>query len=905
MAKRSSTPNGSTKSIKAPKPRAPKLKALEVNSPLVSSEQNGTVATSRMVGSYLTFDSRMDDDKPIIASFRTKEKPGLEFEDIVYSGGESGAEETGIPLPYLTAAMEKTLVISYTGTVLGQAAASLKKEVLAEFYSADKSKELASYFLKEKMYQGTPTFDMHDFKGPGIVKTKVPDLAQVDDQFYCTVVIKQFSGKPVFYIVAYRYRLTAEDIAAGELTHAVPRGWLARQIQRYESTTLQCAYITSGEAAQPPADVTNPDEKTLLPRNALQIQHRRTAAFIGDQGLDLLPAHLLQSAFFNDKWCLNPELTKQGGNVDTPGLDTYADDRICFYLSGPGQASKPLGCVTIENDGDQASIELSPCDIACFFNNEMTLTYTVQFPNSNQPQQSPERVINVSQPQFPHSEIEQATGNTLDLNTFPTDATGFVPVWAYAECAKCCWMWITGKREDGSTYRFDILMDAPVTDAWKANGVDAPILRAELQKLADCSEFELHFAASFCDKCELEDAHEFPVQTFKIEQEPLALIEPSVREAVADQLTAWNGRNGVHVEVKYPGSNPKHSIIICWKRPNGSCWLVTSQPGSTTGAVIWLLPAEAVIESLGTEVEITVTVTTACKVQTSPPLYLKVSLPARSETPNVRQATPPRTQNAILDASTFTGNADSFIDWMWFLRAGYTCSLEVAGIDNNNVAFSFFAYKNRVITATEEAVATEIASPVSRSQLLKAKDQSLMTFTFSVATNGSSTANVVCPTRVLNVVAPPEIRYENFTAEPTKLISAGQSLSTPTMQISFLSGPGQAGIDSYSPTAGLLEGQAIVLCRGADQNPKQHLRLDLAFECKRVKFAYTWSHLHTDLTFYSASGVYLGVVNLYGANQGYPLHGWADFTAPGNSKIGRIEIRCGDYMFFDFFTFWL
>lgn len=266
----------------------------------------------------------------------------------------------------MTAAMGYTLVITYTGTVNGQAAASLDKEVLMEFYPANEGKEFAPYFLHEKMVQNTPTFDMHDFKGDGIVKTKVPYLAQVGDKFYCTLVTQQFSGMPVFYKVAYGYRLTDQDIALGELTHTVSRAWLARQIPRYESMTLQCAYITSGLEAQPPADVTNPDEKTLLPRNALQIQHRRTAAFIGDQGLDLLPAHLRQSVLFNDEWYLNPELTTRGGNVYIPDLETYADDQICFYVSGSDYGNKPLGCVTIKHDGEPATTELSPCVIACF-----------------------------------------------------------------------------------------------------------------------------------------------------------------------------------------------------------------------------------------------------------------------------------------------------------------------------------------------------------------------------------------------------------------------------------------------------------------------------------------------------------------------------------------------------------
>ncbi|WP_411378982.1 hypothetical protein [Pseudomonas sp. MPB26] len=896
MVKKIPASNAPSNVIRAQKPKRPKPKAVEVNSPVVSSEQNGTVATSRMVGSHLTFDSRLDKDEPIIASFHTKETPGLEFEDIVYSGGESGAEETEIPLPYMTAAMGKTLVISNTGKVQGQVAASLKKEVLIEFYQANESKKYAPYFLHEKIYQNSPVIDMHDFKGDALVKTEIPYLAQVNDRFYCTLVTRQFSRKPVFYPVADGYALTAEDIASGELTHAVRRAWLARQIPLYESMTLQCAYITSGEAAQPPAEVTNPDEETRLPKNALQMPYRRTAAFIGDQGLDLPPPDLQQSTFFNGKWWLNPENTKEGGDVHVPTLDTYAGDRICFYLSGPDHAPKSLGCVTIENDGDPATIELSPCDIACFFNKEMRLMYTLGFPNSEGVQESPEQAINVLVTQFPHPGIEQATNGILDLRTFSGDPTGWVDVWNYADCAKCCWMWITGEREDGSAYRFDILVDAPVTDAWKANGVDTPILRAELQELADCSEFELHFAGSYCGKCELENAHQFPAQTFTIEQEPLVLPEPRVTEAVGTNLTAWNGRNGIHVEVEYIGSNPKHSISVCWKKPDGTCWPLAPKPGSTKGAVVFALPSEAVIESLGKQVEITSKVITACKVQTSPPLNLRISLPVRVQTPNLLQATPPRTQNGIVDTRTFAGNADSFIDWMWFLRAGQKCSLRATGIDKSGAPYSFVVYAARTITAAEESAAFEVAATVLRSELVKAKDRSSMTFTWSVSTDGSPNENVFCPPRVL-IVRVLTMVMENFESLPGGYYTAGTVLSTPLMTIRhYQATMGVHG--GYSSDSSMTSGNAIAFsCSAGEGNlPRQQVDFTLKSGYSRLRFAYMRHVYYGQFSFYNTSGVKIGDRTF---TAGSPTDNWIDFTAPNGELITKVVVITQQHSYTD------
>lgn len=753
MAKKITAPNASLKPVNTRKP-----KAIEVLAPVVYKGEGGSIyPLDAKDDPHLTTDPDMD-DSDIVVTIWVEDGGGPVFEEIVDRSGIGGARKIPIPLNILTSGMGHTLLFKYRGKVGGKAAESRVAEVEVRFYDEIDLEGYVPRFVHSKSVHNTDTLDMYTFTGDETIVAYAHPLVKARDQLFVNVAGDQDGTPFAFKTVAFSRVVTADEAVPGhEFRLSLKRSWMGRR-RPWGALTIHWGWICDGRHPRPPASV-DPIHETRLPENALEGRPRPTSALIVDPRMGNMPApHLRQSTFYNNEWCLNSALTKDRGNVDVPDLETYAGDQICFYVGGPGHEKKPLGCVTIKNDGDPATIELSACDIACFFSMSMTLTYTVQFASSGEAQQSPEQVVNVLLPQFTHPGIEDATGHILDLGTFTEEATAFVAEWDYAECSECRWMWITGEREDGSAIRIDILVDAPVKDARKTNGVAASIPRVELQKLADCSEFELHFAASFCGKCELEDAHEFPVQTFKIEQEPLALIEPSVREAVADQLTAYNGRNGVHVEVKYTGSNPKHSIIICWERPNGSCWLVTSQPGSTTGAVIWLLPSEAVIESLGKVVEITFTVTTACKVQTSPPLHLNISLPVRLETPNVPEATPPETQNASLDLRTFAGNANSHMKAMWFLRAGQKCWLQAAGTDKNGNPYSFNVYAARAIKVAEETAG--VASPVLRSELDKLKDESNLTLTYSVATNGSSTANVVCPQRVLQVLSP----LDDFTS---------------------------------------------------------------------------------------------------------------------------------------------
>ncbi|SDL57129.1 hypothetical protein SAMN04490190_5819 [Pseudomonas libanensis] len=736
MAKQTPTPESPSSTDNALTPQSlesitAQPQALEVAAPIISSEQYGTISTEAMKkGSYLTVDSRMD-RSAITVMFKIEEEPEIKFEPIVDSSGVSGAREIPIPLQYLTRSMRFTLVISYEGTVGGKPAVSLGKYVTVNFYPEEHSEALASKLRHEKIVQNTVIYDMHDYVGDGKVDIPIPYLAQEGDKIYCSVITTQFNRKPASYLVVYGYALTLEDIKAGKLEFSIPRGWLARQKPIEEAITCHTGWITSGLAAEPPKDTENPDEKTFLPANALDIQYRRTAQFIGDQGLaNLQPPHLRQSAFFDDQWRLNPALTKNGGDVDAPQLDTYAGDQICFSVSGPGYGSKSLGCVDIQNDGDPASIKLPRGVIAYFFNKSMTLSYTVQFPNlvDSKPQ-SPDRLIKVLAPQLTRPGIEQATGNTLDLNTFSDNATGVVPVWDYAQEQQCCWMWVTGTLEDGSPYRLDVLTNEPLTAQWLAGGVDTPISRTQLQKLADCSEFELHFAASFDGQCALETAIEFPVRIFSIEQEALILLPPRVCEAVDDQLTIWNGRDGVTVRVAYERIGPNQMIDLKWVRADGTSLPLEPKRGnSDPGYVDFAVPREAVIQGAGKTIPISYTVTSACKLAPSRTLALKISVPTRLPTPVVPEATPPATQGGILYLRGFTGDVHIIVEKWWFILVGQVGWLECRGTQENGSPYTIRVMRNEPITTSD--MVDGLLRVIKRQELEKLRDRTALDVVF-------------------------------------------------------------------------------------------------------------------------------------------------------------------------------
>lgn len=670
---------------------------------------------------------------------------------------DDGDDVVQISAQLLSLMIGHTVLMWYTALAGAKEETSLVLELEVQLLREEDLVVARPVFKHSKNEWNTWWLRMQSFTGDETVEVEAWPLIFPGQRLFIAIAGNQHTAPYRFIWVALDHVVQPHEARGGYVFRfPLSRPWMSR-LDDNSALTVHLGLIWDGTRPVFP----QPDDPLLenpLPINAQDSQLRTTTLLQVDPYQDLNPSHLGESVELPPgHWQVNPTNTVKGGHAVVNYAGMAEGDLVCAQARGPNYGPIALGCQKVKAGESSLSFDVPPKVFAALFNKTLILDYTLQF-NNYAPQPSPQRDIDVLAPQLPRPDIEQATAGTVDLSTFVGDAAGIVPIFDFAAEDQCCWMWVSGKLENGSVYQFDVLVDESLTADWVEKGVNTPISRAQLAKLADCSEFQLHFAVGFDGKCNRATAIEFPTQGFKIEQEPLVLLEPKVTEAVLDQLTAYNGRNGVHVEVNYVGNNPKHSIIICWKRPNGSCWLVASQPGSTTGAVIWLLPPEAVIESMGKEVEITFTVTTACKVQTSPPLNLKISLPVRLQTPNVLEATPPKTQNAVLDLRTFTGNANSLEDTMWFLRAGQKGWLRANGTDKNGNPYSFNVYSARAITAAEETAG--VAGPVLRSELDRSMDKANLTLTFSVATDGSLTPNVICPQRVLVVRTP----LDDFTS---------------------------------------------------------------------------------------------------------------------------------------------
>ncbi|MEX5594641.1 carbohydrate binding domain-containing protein [Pseudomonas orientalis] len=655
---------------------------------------------------------------------------------------ENGVNVVDIPARWISYCIGHTVLIKYTANAAGRALESLTLELEIQQIREEHLVVSRPVFTHAKEEWSTWYLRMQEFTGDEIVAIKAWPMIQPGQRLFVVVAGNQ-------HVAPYRFAWVAKDHVVQEheahpdhvFRFTLSRGWLSR-LDDYSAITAHLGVIwdTTAPVYPEPGD---PLLENPLPVNAEDFHLRTTSLLQVDPAQELNPPYLRESVELPPgEWQLNPVNTVNGGHAIVSYAGMFENDHVCAYASGPGYGPVALGCKDVNEGQTSLSFDVAPLVIAALFNKTMVLNYSVQF-NHYQPQSSPDRRVHVLAPRLTLPCIEEATVGIVDLGTFSGNATAVVPVWDYAKEDEWCWMWVIGTREDGSNYRFDVLQDQPLTAQWLANGVDTPIPRYELKKLADCTSFELHFAASFDGKRNRATAIEFPMQVFSISQEDLVLNAPTVTEAVGNDLTPWNGRNGVHVEVDYAGINPDHTLTANWHRPDGSLWPQLSQPGSTSGPVIFEFPRHAVIESIGKTVPITYTVVNACKQQTSNALELRIAKPLMTRRPHpmVRQATPQQ-QNGIVDLRTFDGDAEVFVKnndpdselaW-WFILAGQIAYMTCTGTGEDGRPYSTTIMHKEPVQVED---LSELSRMIPRAELEKFKDKTDLEFTFKCTTDES------------------------------------------------------------------------------------------------------------------------------------------------------------------------
>ncbi|MGK9418052.1 hypothetical protein ACSSUR_18130 [Pseudomonas cedrina] len=883
-----------TRASSAVAPKKPLSKPAPSNQYLLPIVKNATTNNTlypmdAIAGTTVTCPSEIPAGTPITVSVAIKGQEANPIFTTMTQGTGRPNVEVDIAAWVIGHCIGLTVIIWYK-TATGE---SLRLELFVEVIKPDDMP--APRFTNLTLVDGSWWLDMAKFPGDAFVELCGLPFIAAGQRLWIEAVGNEHHAPPRFFWILEDHIVTDEEAQSGFcFLLGIWREWLAGN-DDYSSLTIGAGIIPSGAAGIVPED----PRISRLPANA-QLSRRATANLrVRRAELNPLEPHIQEATYVEGKgYLINPKNTVGGAHIVVKNYGMKPGDRVCVKFEGaPGQGTPVLPCKDVQN-GDTSLIFFVPASaVSANFGGRIKASYSVM--QDNQLWLSLELPAQVLEPTYLSGiDVDEKTDGKLCLNNFPGDATVRITRWDYISQAQLCWCWIVGLFEDGSELHWDILIAEPVKLEWVTDGVTAVLNREELEKLADCLVFRIHFAVNFRGLAELEDAIKFrPLPLQMVQADPI-LNPPSVREAVGNLLTVWNGRDGVTVRVEYDGMSAHHIITLCWEQA-GVCLELTPQAGDPiAGYVDFIAPREAVIHGIGKKVPIRFSVASRCKQLTSPDLELMISVPVRVPTPVVPQATPPGVQNGILDLAAFVGDAWILVENWWFSLLGQRVWLKCTGIGKDGNTRVFYPVNGQLLTQDEVMHGLEV--PMSRAEFASLKHDTPIEVTCTVTADGGESESKGVVFKVLNLTLrqPLVCEQELFETLPLGVYAAPHRWHTPLMTINFVSGGGLAGISRYHNN-GFGSGHHYTVCDQADlQTPAQLHRLTFTHATESVKFGCLSLQRPATFTFYDLAGGVIKVINEPGDKPG---GFWVECIAPAGVSIGVLTVNVMDWAFLDQF----
>lgn len=654
-------------------------------------------------------------------------------DDPVFTANAQGTGRPGvevqIPATVIGPCIGKTLSIWYATATDRSLSLELTVEVI------DPQDMPAAQFLDLVTIESSQWLDMKRFPGDARLKLcGLPFIAE-GQRVWIEAVGNEHQPIRRFYWVLNNHRVTAQEAQQGAcfLLH-ISREWLAGN-EDWSSITIHAGITFDG------APGTAPENPSIanIPANAHELQRATAKLRLGEPALQLLAPTVREATYAEGQgYLINPTNTVHGAHVIVKYEGMKAGHRVCVDFRGTAGAGSPqLECQDVQQDGTPLVFFVPPTAISANFGEPVAVTYTVSHDDIG-PWRSPTFSAEVlALTGLPSPQVQEATGSVLDLNTFNGDATCTVEPWSYIALGECCWMWIAGAHEDGSPFRYDVLIGQPIEAKWLVDGVSVALARDRLQQLADCGQFELHVAVAFDGNCEFATASKFPVLTLTIAQPALVLDKPQVLQAVRDYLTVWNGRDGVKVRVQYGAINARDKIAVCWKQ-NGICLPQSVKPGnSEPGYVDFDIPREAVIHGINKTIPIDFTVRRACQQPVSAQLDLIISEPVKLSLPEIVEAT-----SWVLDMRNFAGDAHIRVPAWWFILKLQKAWLECWGTGEDGRPYIINVM---IAQDIEEDDLKGLYRPLAREELLRFKNNTFLTVKLKVTADGDSNVSRAIP----------------------------------------------------------------------------------------------------------------------------------------------------------------
>lgn len=649
----------------------------------------------------------------------------------VFTGIAQGTGSAGVQVPIpawvVGFCIGQTLMIWYETPNGGSLRLELTVEVIDPIHMP------AAVFTDLVFFQGSWWLDMAKFPGNAGVKLCAWPFIAAGQRLWVEVVGNEHLSPMRFHWILENHVVTAEEAQSGFcFLLEILREWLEGN-EDWSSVTIHVGVTYDGAAGTAPED----PSISHIPANAHPFQRATANLRVREAELKLLRPTLREAVEVEGTGhFLNPVLTVNGGHVEVAYDGMKPGDHVCVKFEGtPGLGSPVLVCQDVQGDESKLVFPVPASAISANFGELVVISFTVL---RERLWPSQKLTVQVLEPTgLKGIDVEEKTGGKLCLNNFSGPANALVVVWDYIAWGNICWMWIVGKHEDGSALHWDILVAEPVKPEWGTDVVSTVLARAELEKLADCEVFDIHFAVNFRGLADKADAIAFRPLQLQMVQADLVLLAPSVREAIGNHLTVWNGRDGVTVRVEYDRMSPHHTITLCWEQA-GVCLVLASKPGNITlGYVDFDVPREAVIYGIGKTVPIRYRVSSRCKQQTSADLGLEISIPVRLPETTIVQAT-----GSTLDLRTFAGDADIFVAQWWFILAKQKGWLEARGTGENGLPHVIKVMIGQDVNVEDLSGLTRV---LERAELLKLKNNTSLNVRFMVTPDGVNNVNHAIP----------------------------------------------------------------------------------------------------------------------------------------------------------------
>ena len=149
----------------------------------------------------------------------------------------------------------------------------------------------------------------------------------------------------------------------------------------------------------------------------------------------------------------------------------------------------------------------------------------------------------------------------------------------------------------------------------------------------------------------------------------------------------------------------------------------------------------------------------------------------------------------------------------------------------------------------------------------------------------------------------PALLSENFDNQPHQKIVAGQSITTPSMTITYLSGTGKIGIfnevNGHPTVPGRREGNFLNTGASRELTGSQHIRLDFKSSYRTIRFWHSYANTLITVNIYRSDNSLIDTKHINGDNSFTPL--LFEFKSEG---IARVDlIHAWDWYALDFFSF--